>query len=55
MTACLAQTDGFSRYASRLDDASHQPMPSTHQKATDGVLGGRQDRWDRFGEGARGL
>lgn len=55
MTACLAQTDGFSRYASRLDDASHQPMPSAHQKAPNGLLVTRQERLDRFGEGAKGL
>lgn len=55
MTACLAQTDGFSRYASCLDDASHQPMPSAHQKAPDGLLVTRQERLDRFGKGAKGL
>lgn len=55
MTACLARTDGFSRYASRLDDASHQPMPSTYQKAPDGLLVTWRKRLDRFGEGAKGL
>lgn len=55
MTACLAQTDGFSRYASCLDDASHQPMPSAHQKAPDGLLVTRQEVWINSARERRGL
>lgn len=54
MTACLAQTDGFSRYASCLDDASHQPMPSAHQKAPDGLLVTRQEVWINSARERRG-